>query len=70
MRRANAEMSKRFKIDSFPTILVLAPDGATEVDRIEGYGGDPDALFKQLRADAKKARAMKAESRRPATPRR
>ena len=70
VKRANAEMSKRFKIDSFPTILVLAPDGATEVDRIEGYGGDPDALFKQLRADAKKARAMKAESRRPAAPRR
>ena len=70
VKRANAEMQKRFKIDGFPTIVVLAPDGATEIDRIVGYGGNPDALLKQLRADAKKARALKTESRKPAPARR
>ena len=69
-KRLNLEMQKRFKVEGFPTIVMLAPDGTTEIDRIVGYGGDPEALIKRLRADAKKGRAMKIESRRPATPRR
>ena len=65
MRRTNAAIGERFKVDGYPTIVILAPDGTSVVDRIEGYGGKPDALFKQLRNDAQKARAMKVETGRP-----
>ena len=64
VRAANAEVSQRFKVRGFPTIVMLAPDGTTEVARFEGYNGNPDEWFKQIREAAKKARGVKTDRRR------
>ena len=64
VRAANAEVSQRLKVRGFPTIVMLAPDGTTEVARFEGYNSNPDELFKQIREAAKKARGVKTDRRR------
>ena len=48
LKKANAELSKRFKADGFPTLVVLNKDGK-EIGRQEGYAeGGPAAFIAKL----------------------
>ena len=49
LRRTNQELMEMFKVDGFPTIIVLDSSGK-EVKRMLGYGGeDVDAYVKKLK---------------------
>ena len=41
-----AELAKRYKVDAYPTVLFLKPDG-TEVDRLIGYR-DPAKFIEEF----------------------
>ena len=48
LKKANAELSKRYKADGFPTLVVLNKDGR-EIGRQEGYSeGGPAAFIAKL----------------------
>jgi protein disulfide-isomerase len=53
---SNAKLSKEFKIDGYPTIIVLDKEGK-ELGRMVGYGGEaPAAYIKKLEAFLAKAK--------------
>lgn len=45
-------LKKRYKVNGFPAMLVVAPDGS-EVQRIRGYSGNPEFVWGLLRTAAK-----------------
>jgi protein disulfide-isomerase len=50
LKAANQALAKKFKVEGFPTLVVLKPDG-TEVWRLTGYlAGGPKALIAQITA--------------------
>jgi tetratricopeptide (TPR) repeat protein len=57
-RGAGREVARRYRVDEFPTLLVLAPDGA-EIDRI-GDPRKPPALQEELRRTARGERTLPA----------
>jgi protein disulfide-isomerase len=50
-KEQNDTLAKKFKVDGYPTLIVLKPDG-TELGRQEGYdpGSGPDAVVAQLKS--------------------
>ena len=44
LKKANAELQKKFAIDGYPTIIVLDPDGK-ELSKEVGYGGTSAAEY-------------------------
>lgn len=53
---SNAKLSEQFKIEAYPTIIVL-DKGGKELGRMEGYGGDsPSDYVKKLEALLAKAK--------------
>ena len=56
VKASNDKLSKQFKIEGYPTIIVLDKDGK-ELGRMVGYGGDsPSAYIKKLEAFLAKAK--------------
>ena len=48
LKAANAELSSKYKIEGFPTLIALKPD-ATVIWRVDGYlEGGPKALIEAL----------------------
>ena len=60
LKKQNAELNKKFKIDGYPTMVLVASDGEKELDRTVGYDTD---LVKKLKKVVKKdAAAAKKKS--------
>lgn len=51
LKKQNAELNKKFKIDGYPTMVLVASDGEKELDRTVGYDTD---LVKKLKKAVKK----------------
>ena len=60
LKKQNKELGKKFKVDGYPTMVLVAPDGEKELDRTVGYDSD---LVKKLKKTVKKdAAAAKKKS--------
>ena len=44
LKKANGALSEKFKIDSFPTVIVLNSEGK-QLQKSAGYGGESSAAF-------------------------
>lgn len=44
LKKANQKLSEKFKVQAFPTIVVLSDDGK-ELKKTEGYGGESAKAF-------------------------
>ncbi len=53
LKEANAALSEKFKIEGFPTIIVLSADGK-ELKRRDGYGGETAGEFVAMLAHISK----------------
>jgi thioredoxin-related protein len=54
-KKANDALQKKYKIEGFPTIIVIKPDGTTVWTK-EGYlGGGPKAMIDEIEQAKKKA---------------
>ena len=51
LKKQNAELNKKFKVDGYPTMVLVASDGEKELDRTVGYDTD---LVKKLKKAVKK----------------
>ena len=65
VKKQNDELGKKFKVDGYPTIVVLASDGVTELGRTVGYDSDlvdslKTAIKKNTSAKKKDAAAASA----------
>ena len=58
VKKQNDELGKKFKVDGYPTVVVLASDGETELDRTVGYDTD---LVDSLKTAIKKNNSAKAK---------
>ena len=56
VKKQNDELGKKFKVDGYPTVVVLASDGETELDRTVGYDTD---LVNNLKTAIKKNNSAK-----------
>ena len=52
LKKQNDELNKKFKIDGYPTMVLVAPDGEKELDRTVGYDKE---LVKKLKKTVKKS---------------
>jgi protein disulfide-isomerase len=57
-RKQNAELSNKYKIEGYPTVMLISADGK-EYSRQVGYGGKPEPWKKELEANLKKATNQK-----------
>jgi thioredoxin-related protein len=44
LKEANSELAGKFKVDTFPTVILLGPKGK-ELKRVVGYGGKPPEKY-------------------------
>ena len=58
VKKQNDELGKKFKVDGYPTVVVLASDGETEIDRTVGYDTD---LVNNLKTAIKKNNSAKGK---------
>ena len=58
VKKQNDELGKKFKVDGYPTVVVLASDGETELDRTVGYDTD---LVNNLKTAIKKNNSAKGK---------
>ncbi|MDB6016617.1 MAG: trxA [Pedosphaera sp.] len=57
LKKANEELSKRFNVEGYPTVILLSPEGK-ELSKATGYGGEsPKAFIQKLDTAAKKEKA-------------
>ena len=54
LKKQNSELGKKFKVDGYPTMVLVEPDGKTEIDRTVGYSKD---LVKSLKNSLKKRKS-------------
>jgi protein disulfide-isomerase len=54
LKKANAALMEQFKVESYPTLVVLGPDGK-ELGRTEYVAGGPDAFIAKIEAFKAKA---------------
>ena len=59
VKKQNDELGKKFKVDGYPTIVVLASDGVTELGRTVGYDSD---LVDSLKTAIKKNTSAKKKA--------
>ena len=51
LKKQNKALGEKFKVDGYPTMVLVAPDGEKEIDRMVGYDTD---LVKKLKKAVKK----------------
>jgi thioredoxin-related protein len=52
LKKQNDKLNEKFKIEGYPTMVLVAPDGERELDRTVGYDSD---LVKKLKKTVKKS---------------
>ena len=65
VKKQNDELGKKFKVDGYPTVVVLASDGETELDRTVGYDTE---LVNNLKTAIKKNGSAKKKDASGAAP--
>jgi thioredoxin-related protein len=54
LKKANADLQKKYSVDGFPTLIAIKPDGTVVMTQVGYLEGGPKALIEKLDAALKK----------------